>query len=177
MKLKKLAQIMLVSCGILALGACSAKKHGAGANGSDASAMDAMNGGAQVSGVGEGQTFGDPGSSKALAAKGTYYFDFNKYDVRQEDKPAVLSKADTLVANPNHKVLLEGHTDPRGSREYNVALGENRANSVLELMKSRGVNPNQVRVVSYGAERPAVQGHSEEDFQLDRRAVIAKTQG
>lgn len=179
MKLTTIAKVIVIGCSILALSACSTTKHNT--NGYDASAMNDMNTatGARSSGLGQGQHYGDQdgGASRQGLAKRTYYFDFNSYVVRDEDKPAILANADYLVAHPRATIILEGHTDPRGSREYNVALGEHRANAVLDIMKGRGVNPNQIRVVSYGSERPAVPGHSEQDFQLDRRVVIVKSRG
>ncbi|HSW69638.1 MAG TPA: OmpA family protein [Gammaproteobacteria bacterium] len=176
MKLKTIVQVMIIG-GMAALSACSTTKHNN--SGYDASAMNDMNtaAGAESRGLGAGQNYGNQnGASRRGLAQKTYYFDFNSYVVREADKPAIFANADYLVAHPNTRIILEGHTDPRGSREYNVALGEHRANSVLDLMKGRGVNPNQVRVVSYGAERPAVPGHSEQDFQMDRRVMIVKFQ-
>ncbi len=175
MKLKKLAHIMLLSGSILLLGACSTTGHGN--NGDGTTAMNDQSG-AMSSGAGQDGSYGDNGGrgSHQLASKRTYYFDFDKSDIRAEDKPAILANADYLVAHPNVKIIMEGHTDPRGSREYNVALGEHRANSVYEVLKSRGVNPDQVRVVSYGAERLALPGHDEHDYQLDRRAIIVLAQ-
>lgn len=179
MKLKTIAQTVLVTASILALSACSTTKHNNG--GYDSSGMNDMNtaAGARSSGLGQGQNYGDQDGSGGASARGlakrTYYFDFNSYVVRDEDKPAILANADYLVSHRSAKIILEGHTDPRGSREYNVALGEHRANAVLDMMKGRGVNPGQVRVVSYGAERPAVPGHTEQDFQMDRRVVIVKS--
>lgn len=172
MKLKKLTQAMLVGCLAITLGACSANKHRSG----DSAMMDDATAGAQTAGIDQGGAYGDQdgGGSNSLS-KRTYYFDYDKSDVRSEDRPAILANADYLVAHPNARMTLEGHTDPRGSREYNVALGERRANAVLDMMKSRGINPSQVRVVSYGAERLAVPGRSEEDFQLDRRVVVVYT--
>lgn len=178
MKLKTIATVVLIGS-MAALSACSSKHKTDGSY--DATGMNDMNtaGGAQASGAGQGQNYGDDqnGASARGLAKRTYYFDFNSYVVRDGDKPAIMANADYLVAHSRAKIILEGHTDPRGSREYNVALGEHRANAVLDMMKERGVNPNQVRVVSYGAERPAVPGHSEQDFQMDRRVVIVKSQG
>lgn len=174
MRLKKLAQMMLVSCGILALAACSTTKHTN--DGPDNLAMNDTSG-VQASGAGQSDGYGDSADgSRRLGAKRTYYFDFDKSEVRAEDRPAILANADYLVAHPNAKIIMEGHTDPRGSREYNVALGEHRANAVYDMLKSRGVNPGQVRVVSYGAERLAVPGHDEHDYQLDRRATIVIAQ-
>lgn len=174
MKLKKLAQVLVVGCSIALLAACSSTRHGNGSY--DATGMNQMNtaDGAKAYGAGQGDNYGDQNGGASGLAKRVYYFDFNSFEVHQQDRPAVVANADYLVAHPQAKIILEGHTDPRGSREYNIALGEHRANAVLEIMKERGVNPNQVRVVSYGAERPAVPGHSEQDFQLDRRAVIVK---
>lgn len=173
MKLAKFVNGLLISCSIGMLAGC-ASKHGAGAynNGMGAAGGNMS---AQANGLGEGENFGSDGvnpGGRHLANKNTYYFDFDSNVVHNDDRPAILSHADRLATNPNKKAIIEGHTDPRGSREYNVALGERRANAVAELMKSKGVSAHQVRVVSYGAERPAASGHTEQDFQLDRRARI-----
>jgi peptidoglycan-associated lipoprotein len=167
MKLKKLVQVMIVTCGILSLAACSSMHKNGGAYGTDAN-------GAQTSGVGDNAN-GFGGDSNSLG-KRVYHFQFDKSDISDEDKPAIAANADNIVAHPSAKVLLEGHTDPRGSREYNVALGERRANAVADMLKSKGVNPDQIRVISYGAERVAVPGHNEEDFQQDRRVVLVYLQ-
>ncbi len=175
MKLKKLTQILIIGCGILALGACSSTRHKTNDDVNTAAMNDMNNSNVRTSGLGENERFGDQGGvggHSGKLAKRTYYFDFDKYDVRDTDKSAILANADWLAAHPNSKVILEGHTDPRGSREYNVGLGENRAKSVLDILQSRGVNPSQIHIVSYGSERPAAQGRSEQDFQLDRRAII-----
>jgi peptidoglycan-associated lipoprotein len=176
-KLKKLAQIMLISCSLLTLAACSTHR---GMNDDAAvSEADAMGSdGAQASGAGDGSNFGGSGhmSPQQLLQKRTYYFDFDKSDVHDSDKPAIFANANYLVTHANSKVIVEGHTDPRGSREYNVALAERRAIAVADLLKSKGVNPRQIRVVSYGAERLASPGHTEQDYQLDRRVVIVYQQ-
>jgi peptidoglycan-associated lipoprotein len=169
MRLKKLVQIMLVTCTLLSLGACSTA-HKRSNEASIADTNNSMSSGAQASGLGDSSSFG--GGSQEGMQKHTYYFDFDRSDVHEQDKPAIYANADYLIAHPNAKVTVEGHTDPRGSREYNVALGERRANAVVELLKSKGVNPRQVQVVSYGAERLAAPGHSDSDYQMDRRAVI-----
>jgi peptidoglycan-associated lipoprotein len=175
MKIKKLVQVMIVSCGILSLAACSSMHKSGSGNGDMA---DVNGGGAQSMGLGDGSgTFGTDGMSpQQLLAKHVYYFDFDRSEVNDNEKPAIYANADRIMANQHTKVLLEGHTDPRGSREYNVALGERRANAVSEIMKSKGVNPDQIRVISYGAERLAVPGHDEEDFKQDRRAVLVYLQ-
>ncbi len=77
-----------------------------------------------------------------------------------------------LVDNPGAAVLLEGHTDARGSREYNIALGERRGNAVQQVFVVFGIPPSRIKVVSYGEERPAAPGQSEADFGLNRRVEI-----
>lgn len=175
MKLKESIKIMLVTCGLVALAACSSMhKHDNG----PADVADASGGGAQTSGAGEGDNFADTSnlSPEQLLARRTYYFEYDKSEVRDAEKAAIFANADNLVAHPRAKVLLEGHTDPRGSREYNIALGERRAKAVEDLLKSKGVNPSQIRVISYGAERLAVPGHEEGDYQRDRRVVLVYLQ-
>lgn len=170
MKIKELARVMMIGATMMAIAACSPKNHGRyGSSGmGDAD-------GAQASGIGEDANFGGAdgmGGRSHAAGKDTYYFDYDSNTVHENDKASISAKADALVRNPNKKLVVEGHTDPRGSREYNVALGERRGNAVLDLMRSKGVGGNQARVVSYGAERPASSGRTEQDFQLDRRATI-----
>lgn len=175
MKLKQLATILLVGCTVLALSACANKRHG-NYNNNDSGVSETD--GAQTAGMGEGDNFGGAGGAEGGAGgsqasrKNTYYFDYDRSDVREEDKPRAFASANYLISHSNKRVTVEGHTDPRGSREYNVALAERRANAVADLLKSKGTNPGQIRVVSYGAERLASPGRSEQDFQLDRRAVI-----
>jgi peptidoglycan-associated lipoprotein len=170
MQIKRLVQVLLIGGAILTLSACKAPSHA----GQDqySSGGDSMSGGADASGAGDGSNFGDGGAYGRQSAKNTYYFDYDRSDVRSADKPGIYSNADYLVSHSSARIIVEGHTDPRGSREYNVALAEHRAEAVADILRSRGVNPSQIRIVSYGAERLAVPGHTEQDFQLDRRAVI-----
>lgn len=172
MKLKRLVQLALISGSILALGACS-HTHKL----SQDEGFNDMAGGAQASGAGGESNFGEGDTGPRDARyKRIYYFDYDRSDVHGSDMPAINANASYLVAHPGIRVVVEGHTDPRGSREYNVALGERRAAAVAGLLKSKGVRPGQIRVVSYGAERLAAPGHSESDYQQDRRAVIVYTQ-
>jgi peptidoglycan-associated lipoprotein len=77
-----------------------------------------------------------------------------------------------LAQNPNVSVILEGHTDERGTREYNLALGERRAKSVQQLMQVQGVLPDQIQVISFGEERPVALDHSESAWRLNRRVEL-----
>lgn len=176
MQLKKLVQIMLIGVSILTVSACTHTKKSTDANGGT---YDDPYSRAQASGAGSGSKYGDENATNKRSArsKDTYYFDFDKSDVHANDLPAIYAKAEYLVAHPTAKIILEGHTDPRGSREYNVGLGERRANAVAQILTAKGVNPSQIHIVSYGAERLAVAGHTEEAYQLDRRAITARLQG
>ena len=77
-----------------------------------------------------------------------------------------------LKSNPEARVIIEGHTDERGTPEYNIALGERRARSVARYMQNLGVDVNQLSIVSYGEEKPAVDGHNEAAWSQNRRAVL-----
>jgi peptidoglycan-associated lipoprotein len=115
-----------------------------------------------------GKEFDDPST---FLSKRVIYFQYDTTDVSAEYQPIVLAHANYLARNPNISVLLEGHTDERGSREYNLALGERRAQSVRQLMQLTAL-PNQLEVVSYGEERPTTMGHDESAWQLNRRVEI-----
>ncbi len=177
MLLKHIVKGLVITGCVLALGACSAPGHKAGQDEDGGYGANANGGGVQSSGVGQGSNFGDSaGGPQQSLAKRTYYFDYDKSQIREGDKAAISSNANYLMSHTHAKIILEGHTDPRGSREYNVALGERRANAVADFMKDKGVNPEQIRVVSYGAQRLAAPGRTEHDFQLDRRVVLVYTQ-
>lgn len=174
MQFKKIAKILAIGASILMLAACTHTKKNVDPNGGDAY-EDPYNR-AKTSGAGSGAGYDDGVSSRQALSKDVYYFDFDKSVVKQRDLPAIYAKADYLIAHPKAKIILEGHTDPRGSREYNVGLGERRASAIADILKSRGVNPSQIRMLSYGAERLATQGHTEKDYEMDRRAIFARIQ-
>lgn len=100
----------------------------------------------------------------------TIYFDFDKSNIRSEFYEVLNAHAAYLQANPDVKLVLEGHTDERGTREYNMALGERRGNSVQRYLSLQGVESGQMEVVSYGEERPVVRNAStREDHARNRR--------
>ena len=131
-------------------------------------------GGASTSAASEGQAWqGDPlENPNSLLATRVIYFDFDQSTVRADYLDVISAHADYLAANPQVVVRLEGHTDERGSREYNLALGESRAKAVRSLLLAQGVSDNQVVVVSYGEERPATDEHNEEAWALNRRVEL-----
>lgn len=108
---------------------------------------------------------------------GIVYFDFDKYDVKPEYREMLRQKAELMRQYPSIRVRIEGNCDERGTQEYNLALGERRARAAYEYMVMLGVNPNQLEMISYGKERPAVQGSGEQAWALNRRddfRVIAR---
>lgn len=107
-----------------------------------------------------------------VSADRIVYFDFDRSEIRPESQTVIESNARYLTGNPRIITQLEGHTDDRGSREYNIALGERRANAVRQTMTAMGVSPQQIRVVSYGEERPASSGPDEQSHALNRRVEI-----
>ena len=108
-------------------------------------------------------------SAKAAIAQ-MVYFDFNKDDVRDDAKPTLDAKVGILNANQALRIRIAGHTDDRGSDEYNLALGQRRAASVQRYLVSRGVDASRFETVSFGKERPAAQGADEAAWAKNRRA-------
>ena len=97
------------------------------------------------------------------------YFEFDSSEVRAQDQDLVARHAMQLGNNPGARVRLEGHADERGSREYNIGLGERRAQAVRQMLMIQGVSPDQISTVSFGEERPVAFGSSESDYAQNRR--------
>jgi peptidoglycan-associated lipoprotein len=100
------------------------------------------------------------------------FFDFDKYNIRADQRGTVEALAAWLDANPAVTLTIEGHCDERGTREYNLALGERRANSVRDYLVALGTNPARLSTVSYGEERPAVLGSNDSSWAQNRRGVF-----
>ena len=127
--------------------------------------------GASQSGV----TTVDATKTAPVAASGlgrVVYFDFDSYVLREEFRPLIEGHAKALLAARNKRMLIEGHTDERGGREYNLALGQRRAEAVARSLALLGVGSGQVEAVSFGKERPAVEGHDETAWAKNRRAEL-----
>lgn len=101
-----------------------------------------------------------------------FYFDFDVAEFKAEDRDTLTYHARDLAANPDRSIRLEGHADERGTREYNLALGERRANGILNYLIVNGASRAQIEVVSYGEERPAESGQSEQAYSMNRRVEI-----
>jgi peptidoglycan-associated lipoprotein len=170
----KAVSLLMVAAGVLTLSACSHKRAG-----SSADVVDGA-GGAYSSGVGEQGGYGSNGqggsgmrhSTTEAPHEQTYYFDYDSNRIHEDDAASVSAQANYLASNRKAKVSLAGHTDERGSREYNIGLGERRAKSVAEKMKVEGAQAQQVRMVSYGAEKPAATGNDESAYAQNRRVEL-----
>ena len=115
-----------------------------------------------------------PGSQAALVAAAgsdTIFFDTDQSNVDANDQAVLSAQARWLLANPNVRASVEGHADERGTREYNQALGERRANAAKNYLVSQGVPENRLLVVSWGKERPLATGSNEQAWAQNRRAV------
>lgn len=107
-----------------------------------------------------------------LRSEHIVYFGFDKSSVSSEYSQVLDAHAKFLNENTNVSVLVEGHADERGTPDYNIALGERRAKSVVTYLENMGVSPSQLSIVSYGEEKPMVKDHSESAFSKNRRAVL-----
>ena len=174
----KFTHVLAVAFLAVGLAACTKPKQ---TKPSGAPPATAEAGGASTSGVGEAATGSKPltAQQQALAAlrtKNIVYFDYNSSEIPQEYLAVVSANAAYLVKYPTARLRLEGNTDERGSREYNIGLGERRAQTVRRAMLAKGVAEGQMTTVSYGEERPAVPGHDEAAYAQNRRVEFVYAQ-
>ena len=108
-------------------------------------------------------------TEEAATAFQKIYFDFDRYFIREDAKPALENNAKMLKQNPNLRILIEGHCDERGTVEYNLALGERRAAAARQYLMDLGIDGSRISTVSYGKERPIAFGHDEASWQQNRR--------
>jgi len=143
-------------------------------DGSDVAAGDVTD---DVAGDQTGQQGGDQAVAQdqtpvVLEPSHTIYFDFDRSEIRPGDRAILEANAEWLKANGNVTVILEGHCDERGTREYNLGLGQRRADSALKVLVALGVNASQIQTVSYGEDRPVDPGHNEDAWALNRRVEL-----
>ncbi|MBO4643167.1 MAG: peptidoglycan-associated lipoprotein Pal [Alphaproteobacteria bacterium] len=119
----------------------------------------------------ENQQVAEQSEAFVQNAKDRVFFGFDKSNLSAEAVKVLKVQAEYLKANPEKQIVIEGHADDRGTREYNLALGERRAVAVKNYLISRGVAADRIRVISYGKERPAVVGANEAAWSQNRRAV------
>jgi peptidoglycan-associated lipoprotein len=164
--------VVLLLVGACALSACASKPPKAESEPGMASSGAEGAGAANANASGGGADDEAAGPRAGLLAKRTVYFDFDSSEIKGEGTDIVAAHAKYLAANPGTRVRLEGHTDERGSREYNIGLGERRAQAVRRALLLQGAADAQISTVSYGEERPAVAGHDEAAWAKNRRVEI-----
>ncbi|MGN6581293.1 MAG: peptidoglycan-associated lipoprotein Pal [Bordetella sp.] len=127
-------------------------------------------------GANNGSSSGDPmdpfNPSSVLYQQRSVYFGFDQYNVGDQYQNLVSEHAHYLAAHPQQHVKIEGNTDERGGAEYNLALGQRRAEAVAKQMELQGVNSSQIETISFGKEKPKALGHTEADWAQNRRADI-----
>ena len=166
----------------LAVAGCSSRAKRHKADGGDESSSSSSSGGYTAPG-----SRGTTGSARGIQQQNAtsvasdvsgigqdrvVYFDYDSATIRPEGLATVEKWANWLGSNASNKVRLEGHADERGTREYNVGLGERRANAVQQALMARGVGPDQLTVISFGEERPIGLGHDESAYAQNRRVEI-----
>ncbi|MGH8261269.1 MAG: peptidoglycan-associated lipoprotein Pal [Steroidobacteraceae bacterium] len=183
--MRRAVSVLLIAASLcLGLAACAHKPPratsantavpttGAGAESSGANGANANEGAA---GANAGETPAG-GPQEGMLAKRTVYFDFDSSEIKGEGTDIVAAHAKYLSTHPSVHVRLEGNTDERGSREYNIGLGERRAQAVRRAMLLQGASDSQISTVSYGAERPVDPGHDEAAWAKNRRVDIVYVQ-
>ena len=108
---------------------------------------------------------------KREVSSNTVHFSFDQYDIDPEARSILDSQARWLAAHPGVRITIEGHCDERGTREYNLALGDRRANAAKNYLAARGISPSQINTISYGKERPVALGSDDSSWAQNRRAV------
>jgi peptidoglycan-associated lipoprotein len=170
MHMKNYVSITLVLTSLALLAGCPSKpKDQPDATQTQTSTSDTS--GLDTSAVSSDET-AMQGPSGELLSKRIVYFDFDRADIRADSQSIVAAHSAFLSKNANVKIRLEGHADERGSREYNIGLGERRAQAVRRALLLQGVAEAQLTTVSYGEERPAQAGSDEQSFSMNRRVEI-----
>ncbi len=171
---------------ILTISACASKKKSEDDEASDAKSSTRSS--VSTTGTDEGGVNTVTGRDNAAASiseaeqiklvkQTEFFFGYDSFRVSSADERAVLAHGKFLAKTPAARVRVEGHTDERGTREYNLALGERRANSVQKLLISAGAKSNQIEVVTFGEERPRASGSTEAAYSQNRRVDIQYTVG
>ena len=168
----RITKLLLILASAAALAACEGTvgtQEGATTGSEVGSASSSTASSVTPSSGFQGHPLDDPAS---LLSKRTVYFDFDKSEIKPEAREVIEAHAKYMSNNPSASVTLEGHADERGTREYNVALGERRANAVRQLATLLGASGQQLRTVSYGEERPVCNEHNEGCWSQNRRVEI-----
>lgn len=178
LKVLRSLKFVVVFLGVITLGACKSHyqplsaTHGTNGEPEETTKSYVLNGQPAYQRNGGRDQDGRIINPLIAPANQTYYFDFDQDGVNSADYRAIAIQAKYLVTHPHAKVRLEGHTDNRGSREYNIGLGWRRDQAVARLLEQEGVLSTQIDKVSYGKEKPAMVGEGEAVWKLNRRVHL-----
>lgn len=156
----RLSLVSVLAAASIALAACSSTSD------------DSATAGTSTSGMTSGPSYSSLQEELRAEVGDRIFFDFDRYDLRPDAQATVQALAVWLNDNPQVTLTIEGHADERGTRDYNLALGERRANSARQYLISLGVNPARLATISYGEERPEALGHDEAAWARNRRDVF-----
>lgn len=176
--MKKFLYVCVIALTAVAATGCGKKattRAGDDAAATGAAGAGAGTNGAYGAGAGKGFAAGSLDDPSSPLSQRKIYFGLDRYDVSDEYRSLVEAHAGYLRSNPSAAVTLEGHTDERGSREYNIALGERRSNAVRDLLVALGAAATQITTVSYGEEKPVADCHDESCWSQNRRVEIVYT--
>ena len=163
---------MVMSLGLIAGCSSTGETTEDGAYGSDVSAVDQEGGSTVYGGDDDGGVSSSEMSEEQRREMTTFYFDFDTSEIKTEARDVLVAHARFLQANPGQNVRIEGHADERGTKEYNLALGERRANAIERFLIVNGASRGQTETISYGEEKPAVMGSSESAWAQNRRVEL-----
>ncbi len=167
--MKKIALALVIFS--LAAGCSSWRKKGTDANGNGNITSETTGGGGSERIDGSPMNFSTTGSdSGSIEGLQTVHFDYDKSTLPSVEREKLQGNAAWLKKNPSSKMLIEGHCDQRGSTEYNLSLGERRANAVKQMMVKMGINESRISTVSFGKEKLLANGESESEMAQNRRA-------
>ncbi|MEH0666353.1 peptidoglycan-associated lipoprotein Pal [Vibrio scophthalmi] len=177
MQLNKVFKGLLIALPVLAVTACSSSDDAANASGSETnqSVQGSANGTdtTMVSPIDQNAQLSEQElKEQALRETQTIYFAFDNATIAADYEEMLAAHAAYLSKDPALKVTIEGHADERGTPEYNIALGERRAEAVAKYLQALGVQADQIAIVSYGEEKPLLLGQSEDVYAKNRRAVL-----
>ncbi len=167
-------KVSLLVISLFVLGACSSTSETDDSSSDDMQSSSNSSSGSASSSAGSnsGQLTQEQIRAQNALRQTVFYFDFDVAEFQPADRETLTYHARDLAANPSKRLRLEGHADERGTREYNLALGERRANGILNYFIVNGAARSQIEVVSYGEERPEQAGQTENAYSRNRRVEI-----
>ncbi|MBE3667426.1 peptidoglycan-associated lipoprotein [Vibrio navarrensis] len=182
MQLNKVLKGLLIALPVMAVTACSSSDDAASNAGTSTETNQTTSGGSATTGGTDttvitpinqnGQLSEQELKEQTLRETQTVYFAFDNATIASDYEEMLAAHAAYLSKNPSLKVTIEGHADERGTPEYNIALGERRAQAVAKYLQAMGVQADQISIVSYGEEKPLLLGQTEEIYAKNRRAVL-----